>query len=112
MMDIALTGRGILLFRRHSKPTTELLRIHRLYADEQMIQIFRNIVPDKQLAKIQVTQYTLESIPALGQDFFAVSYKKESANLSRVLFPEVSVIKCSNYRLTGTSMIKMMLTYE
>ena len=86
----------------------ELLRIHRLHADEQMIQIFRNIIPDKQFTEIQVTQYTLESIPALGQDFFAMSYKKESASLSQVLFPEVSVIKCSNYRLTGTSMSQVV----
>ena len=86
----------------------ELLRVHRLHTDEQMIQIFRNIVPDKQLPKVQVTQYPLESIPALGQDFFTVSYKKESASLSRVLFPEVSVIKCSNYRLTGTSMSQVV----
>ena len=69
-----------------------------------MIQIFRNVVPDKQLAKVQVTKNTLESIPALAQDLFAMSYKKESASLSQVLFPEVSVIKCSNYGLTGTSM--------
>ena len=53
----------------------ELLRVHRLYADEQMIQIFRNIVPDKQFTKIQVTKNTLESIPALGQDFFTVGYE-------------------------------------
>ena len=38
-------------------------------------QIFRNIGPDKQLAKVQVTKNILESIPALGQDFFAMSYE-------------------------------------
>ena len=69
-----------------------------------MIQIFRNIVSDKQLSEVQVTKNTLECVSALGQDFFAMSYKKESSGLSQVLFSEVSVIKCSNYRLTGTSM--------
>ena len=56
----------------------------------------------------QVTKNTLESIPALGQDFFTVGNKEKSASFSRVLFPEVSVIKCSNYRLTGTSMSQVV----
>ncbi len=53
----------------------ELLRIHRQHADEQMIQIFRNVVPDKQLSEVQVTKNTLECVSALGQDFFTVSYE-------------------------------------
>ena len=53
----------------------ELLRIHRLDADEQIIQIFWNIISYEQLAKVQITQYTLECIPALGKDFFSMGYK-------------------------------------
>ena len=56
----------------------------------------------------QVTKNTLESIPALGQDFFTVSNKEKSAGFSRVFFPEVSVIKCRNYRLTGASMSQVV----
>jgi hypothetical protein len=40
-----------------------------------MIQIFRNVVSDKQLSEVQVTKNTLECGSALGQDFFTVSYE-------------------------------------
>ena len=50
----------------------------------------------------QVTKNTLESIPALGQDFFTVSNKEKSAGFSRVFFTEIPVIKCSNYGFSST----------
>jgi hypothetical protein len=53
----------------------ELLRIHRLDADEQIVQILRNIIPYEQLTEVQVSQDTLECVPALGKDFFSMGYK-------------------------------------
>ena len=53
----------------------ELLWIHRLDTDEQLIKVLQNIVPYKQLSEVQIPQHSLEGGLALLEDLFTVGYK-------------------------------------